>query len=40
MAFLAKKHPDVISDPKAADQAVPSDGSRLRARQPTCFGDS
>jgi hypothetical protein len=29
MVFLAKKHPDVISDSKAADQAVPSDGSGL-----------
>jgi hypothetical protein len=27
MAFLAKKYPDAISDSKAADQAVPSDGS-------------
>jgi hypothetical protein len=40
MAFLAKKYPDVISESKAADQAVPSDGSGLRARQSTCFGDS
>jgi hypothetical protein len=29
MVFLAKKYPDVISDSKAADQAVPSGGSGL-----------
>jgi len=40
MAFLAKKYPDVISDSKAADQAVPSDSSGLRAPQLRCFGDS
>jgi hypothetical protein len=40
MAFLAKKYPDVISDSKAADQAVPSDSSGLRAPQSRCFGDS
>jgi hypothetical protein len=40
MAFLAKKYPDVISDSKAADQAVPSDRSGLRAPQSRCFGDS
>jgi hypothetical protein len=39
MAFLAKKYPDVINNSKAADQAVPPDGSGLRAPQSTCSGD-